>query len=169
LAAALLAGCATLFPSSRLPEQAAPDARVTVQYVQPRQFSEWRDHPREGDGYHQNWMNGLQRHVEARASRYLAPGAHLLVQFTDVALAGAYEPWRGAAMNNVRIVRDVYPPRIDLAFRLTGADGKVLRQGRRELRDPAFLMRSRSYPGDALGYEKAMLDDWLSDEFGAGR
>ena len=31
LAAALLAGCATLFPSSRLPEQAAPDARVTVQ------------------------------------------------------------------------------------------------------------------------------------------
>lgn len=61
------------------------------------------------------------------------------------------------------MMRDIYPPRIDLDFTLTDANGKVLRQGSRKLRNLGYLssgtgMGSNS---DSLRYDKALLDRWL--------
>ena len=78
--------------------------------------------------------------------------------------AGSFEPWRGPQAADVRIVRDIYPPRIDLRFKLLDADGKLLREGSRQLRDATFMMRPDLYPNDPLRYEKTLLDDWLRAE-----
>jgi hypothetical protein len=59
---------------------------------------------------------------------------------------------------------DIYPPRIDLTFRLAGGDGKLIREGERKLRDPAFLLGANDYPDDPLRYEKALIDRWLELE-----
>ncbi len=80
--------------------------------------------------------------------------------------AGGFEPWRGPQAADVRIVRDIYPPRIDLRFKLLGADGKLLREGSRQLRDASFMMRPDLYPNDPLRYEKTLLDDWVRAELG---
>ena len=83
---------------------------------------------------------------------------------TDVDLAGDFEPWRGPDFTRVRVIRDIYPPRIDLDFRLIGADGRVLREGKRKLRDPGFLTTGAIGPGstDPLRYEKRMIDRWFA-------
>jgi hypothetical protein len=82
-------------------------------------------------------------------------------------MAGEYEPWRPRAYG-VRIVRDVYPPRIDLRFRLAAADGSLLKEGECKLRDPAFMATALLYfRDDPLRYEKALLDDWLERELSA--
>ena len=66
----------------------------------------------------------------------------------------------------MRVVRDLYPPRLALAFQVTDAEGKVVTQGRRELRDLAFLFKlPLAFPDDPLRHEKALLDDWLEQEF----
>ena len=79
-------------------------------------------------------------------------------------LAG--EPWRGPRFDDVRIVKDIYPPRISLSFRLTDAEGNVVKEGKRELRDLAFMMKiNMSFRDDSVRYEKALLDDWLRAEF----
>ncbi len=171
LAVGLLAACAATEPTSpntQAAAQAATDAPVTVQFVDPAGFAEVRATPRQGDSQAKAWMDTLDRHLEQRAPRYLPPDTHLLVQFTDVKLAGDYEPWRRPGLDNVRIVRDIYPPRIDVNYLLTDSKGQILKQGSSKLRDPAFLMHVRSYPSDPLGYEKDMLDDWLRKEFAAG-
>src|SRR3546814_6438044 len=63
-------------------------------------------------------------------------------------------------------MRDVYPPRITLDFKLVGADGNVLAQGTRELSDIAYLQRgSLLADSDQLRYEKRLIDDWLRKEF----
>src|SRR3546814_11046902 len=63
-------------------------------------------------------------------------------------------------------MRDVYPPRITLDFKLVGADGNVLAQGTRELSDIAYLQRgSPLADSDQLRYEKRLIDDWLRKEF----
>jgi len=69
----------------------------------------------------------------------------------------------------VRIVRDIYPPRIDLTFRLLAADGSTLTSGKRELRDLGFLSRTNMYSNDPLRYEKTLLDDWVRKEFPQSR
>lgn len=68
------------------------------------------------------------------------------------------------------MVRDIYPPRIDLHFRLVGPDGQVLKEGDRKLQDPAYLMTSTAVPfsTDPLRFEKALLDAWLRREFARG-
>jgi len=43
-------------------------------------------------------------------------------------------------------------------------DGKVIREGARKLRDPAFLAGANRYPDDPLRYEKALIDRWLEQE-----
>lgn len=65
----------------------------------------------------------------------------------------------------MRVVRDIYPPRIDLEFMLRDADGTVLREGRRDLRDAAFLAHANRRSGDPLNFGKALLDVWVAREF----
>ena len=90
----------------------------------------------------------------------------LRVTVTDVDMAGDFEPWRGPRFDDVRIVKDIYPPRIELRFRLLDANGSVLREGERTLRDSAFLMRDGAHETDSLRFEKRLLDQWLRKEFG---
>lgn len=91
----------------------------------------------------------------------------LTVTISDVDIAGAFEPWR-RNLWHARIVRDVYPPRIDLMFTLTDRDGNVIRSGERKLRDLAFMTPTLSYRSDPLRYEKKLLADWLDRELRPG-
>ena len=85
-------------------------------------------------------LGELRKHLQDRAEGYLAEGQKLTVTITDVDLAGEFEPWRGPAAADVRIVKEIYPPRIKLSFRLTDASGAVVKQGERELTNLNFLM-----------------------------
>jgi hypothetical protein len=84
----------------------------------------------------------------------------------DIKRAGQYEPWLGPNLQDTRIIRDMYPPRMTLRFREVDADGTVLAEGERKLSDPAFLMNaSRVNDTDPLRYEKRMVDSWLRSDW----
>ena len=140
---------------------APPPADVRVHYNHPQQFTEARHSFGMQRLRVDDYLKPLKAYIVERASRILAPGQRLDIEVTDVDLAGEYEPWRGPQLNDVRIVKNIYPPRIDLNFTLYGADGKVLRQGSRKLRDAAFLSRSGPTDQGSLRYEKALIDRWL--------
>jgi len=53
----------------------------------------------------------------------------LAITLTDVDMAGELETWRGPPACNVRVMLDIYVPRITLEFRLTSRDGKVVSSG----------------------------------------
>ena len=153
--------------ASWMAQAATPPDNVDVHYKDPQHFTEAKldvgVHLIDVDAY----LKPLKAYIAERASRVLAPGQRLVIEVTDVKRAGQYEPWRGPRFNDVRIIKDIYPPRIDLDFTLYGADGKVLNQGSRKLRDPAFLMRGYGNDQDPLRYEKSLVDDWLRK--GAGK
>ena len=108
----------------------------------------------------------IKEYLTGRAVKGLTAGQKLAITFTDVDLAGDFEPWRGGQWGDVRIVKDIYPPRLVLAFRLTDADGAIVKEGKRDLRDLAFLMKiTMGFRDDPLRHEKALLDDWLSADF----
>ena len=66
-------------------------------------------------------------------------------------------------------MREIYPPRIELTFKRMDAQGNVIAQGERRLRDTGFMMGSASsvLNSDPLRFEKRMLDDWLRRELRA--
>lgn len=141
----------------------AADARVQVTFKNPQNFAEAREFGMQDRWLHNDYLKTLKSYLIKRASAILAPGERLHVTITDIKLAGAFEPWRGPQWGYVRIMRDRYPPRIDLDFTLTDAHGKVLRQGSRKLRNLGYLSSGANMPGstDPLRYDKALLDSWL--------
>lgn len=147
--------------------QDSASSRVQVTWTNPADFSEARESYGSGIGRESpnEWLGDLAKHVRYRAERVLPSGETLQVTFTNVQRAGTYEPWRGPRWYDVRIIKSIYPPSIDLRFTLTDASGGVVREGTRELRDPAFLQRGIFNETDPLRFEKRMLDDWLRSEF----
>ncbi|GAA0716204.1 DUF3016 domain-containing protein [Dokdonella soli] len=146
-----------------------PPSRIGVDWTDPAGFADVRESACSTRAKPVEWLGELARHLRRRADQVLAPGQHLDVTITDIRRAGICEPWRGPRWDDIRIVKDIYPPSIDLRYTLTGSDGARLRGGEEKLRDPAFLNRSTPNRDDPLRYEKRLLDDWLLREFAAPR
>lgn len=155
----------TLFGAPVMAAGAAVPSNVTVTYDHPENFTETRKiralAPQVLDD---DYLPILKTYMQDRASRMLPPGDHLNIVITDIDRAGNFEPWRPGPMRNVRIVKDIYPPRIDLNFQLLDASGKVIREGTRKLRDPGFMYDGIAAPDsqDSLRYEKGLIARWLS-------
>lgn len=163
----LLGACAAPAPH----EKFMPD-RVQVAWAPTAKLSEVRDNPIwRGWLKPEDWQRMLSEHLRKRADVVLPPGERLEVTVDDIKLAGDYEPWRGPNLQDVRIMKDIYPPRLDLHYRLLGADGAPIREGENKLRDMAYLERTlpASDTNDPLRYDKRMIDDWLRKEFGPPR
>jgi len=106
----------------------------------------------------------LDRHIQRLGERYLAPGQDLHIEFTRIDLAGEYEPWR-TGWQDVRILRDVTPPRIHFDYTLF-QHGKPVRRGEARLSDMNYLSDPRARgDGDRLVHEKLLLDDWFRKSF----
>lgn len=149
---------------------AAPPAdqknQVDVAFDQPEKFTDVRDSYTGTDKGRDGLLGLLKEHLQQRAPRYLPEGQKLSVTFTDVDLAGDYEPWRGVNFHDVRIVKDIYPPRLNFTYKVTDASGAVVKEGSEKLVELAFQMSASPMSSqDSLRYEKAMLDNWLRDTF----
>lgn len=141
---------------------------VTVVFVQPERFTDVGDREVASPNVRAAFLRALERHLQRSTAPRLDPGQTLVVTITDVDMAGAFEPWRRTG-SDVRIVRDIYPPRITLSFRLADAAGDTVRAGELRLVGVDFLARPTMPSTDPLMYEKALLDDWLSEELGSLR
>jgi hypothetical protein len=137
---------------------------VEVKFENPEKFTDLRMERMTTDRERNSLLAELRAWLERDAPRRLPAGTRLAVTITDVDMAGEFEPNQRMNLANVRIVRDIYPARITLAFRLTDASGKVLKEGTRKLTSSGFPGRG-ARPGGPLAYEKSLLEDWLAREF----
>lgn len=141
------------------------DSPVQVSWGDPAQFSDIRYSRNRWEAERGNWVSDLAGHFQKAAARRLPPGQRMQVTITDIKRAGDYEPWHGPRLDDVRIVKDIYPPRLSFTWIRTDASGQVIDQGEKKLVDTAFLMNSTSFnDSDPLRYEKRMIDDWLRRE-----
>lgn len=157
-----LAGAAGVFAAKDKP---APRTEVT--FSEPEKFTDAADGPRGTDSGRDQNLEELRNYIVEHAQRYVAEGQKLSVTITDVDLAGEVEPWRNPSGSDIRFVKPIYSPKIDLTFRLTDASGAVVKEGKRQLRDMSFDMKLRVDRNDPRVYEKGLLDDWIRDEFRA--
>lgn len=160
LAAALCAGgCQSSQTSAAAP---AVPGNVTVNFHEPEKFTDARDS--NGGGASEYYLDILSKQVKETAAPLLAAGQTLSVTFNDIDLAGDIPPGR---LDDVRIIKAIYIPRMDLTFQLKDASGKVVSEGVRKLSDMNFQMNispavNRNEP---LYYDKIMLTNWLRSEF----
>jgi hypothetical protein len=144
----------------------ATDPRMQVNFFEPEKFTDVKMSEMGDPRDRQDLLERIRDFLVEQAKYYVPQGQVLEITFTDIDMAGDFEPWRGPQWSDVRVVKDIYPPRMVLSFRLTDAEGNVLKQGKRDLRDLSFLLKLTIDRSDTLRHEKAMLEDWLRTELG---
>lgn len=148
------------------PRALPAEGPVSVQWTDPNQFSEIRFSGNRFEAQQGDWVTTLADYFRTSAAKQLPPGDRLDITITDIKRAGEYEPWHGPRSNDVRIVKDIYPPRIRFNYVWTGANGQVIEQGEKRLIDAAFLTSGvQINDSDQLRYEKRMIDDWTRAQF----
>lgn len=165
LGAALLATGA--FAASN--DQSANSARVDVQFDHPENFTDLKDAYMPSDKGQQAYMEMFRDYIQERAARRLPEGQKLTITFTDIDMAGDFEPWRGPSAQDVRIVKSIYVPRLKFNYRITDAGGGVVKDGSANLTDLSFQQNLSNAidTSDPLRYEKRLLDDWMRSELPA--
>lgn len=142
-----------------------PNESAEVTFSHPEKFADVRDSYMGSEKGRDGLLAEIKEYIQFRAKSYLSAGQKLVMNVTDVDLAGDYEPWRGPDATDVRIVKDIYPPKIDFDFKVVDASGAVVQEGKRQLRDLAFMMKISIMREDNLRFEKAMIDDWFQKDF----
>lgn len=165
-AASVLLALFAVAPTLRAEAPAAASApRITAEYVNPEKFTDFRDGIFDTDKGRQHLIEQINEHLATLGER-LPAGQRLEIRFTDINLAGEFEPWRGPHFDEIRILKDIYSPRMEFSYRVLDASGSVLREGTEKLSDMAYLMNlSPIGSHDGLRHDKQMLTDWVRREF----
>jgi hypothetical protein len=140
----------------------APD-NVTVTFQDPDNFTDVRENGSSITSTY--YLDVLRTCLQQTASPLLAAGQKLVITVTDIDLAGENlfnQP------HQIRVLKDIYAPRVKLKFQLIAADGTVVKEGERKLQDLDYLMQA-GRPGsqETLYYDKQLLKQWLEKEFRA--
>ncbi|WP_284266303.1 DUF3016 domain-containing protein [Bradyrhizobium iriomotense] len=130
-------------------------AGVKVRFINPERYT---DADSFGGASREVTLAEFRAYLETLGRRLLAPGQNLSIDVLDIDLAGQDEP-RGRG-TEVRVMRDVTPPRIKLRYTLSGG-GRRTTSGEDDLSDMNYLMNSSGRLSGRYGYEKALLDDWF--------
>lgn len=133
-------------------------AGATVTFAKPEQFSDVPFASWERDRV----LQDLSKHFDKLAAT-LPAGQELNVEVLDLDLAG--RTWPGRWSNpDLRVMNGRADwPHLKMRYTVT-QNGQVVRSGEETLSDMSYLQRhNRYYGGDALRYEKRMLDDWFKE------
>jgi hypothetical protein len=164
-----LTACATGGPRN-VTDQARPRAvgegtAVSVTWGDPAQFAELRYSQNRRLAAQGDWVVELADYMQERLAKVVPAGERVDVEILDIQRAGQYE-WFLSQTDDVRVLRDVYPPRMTLQFSRKDASGAVIAEGERKIADLAYLQSPGPFPTtDPLRYDKRLIDRWIRREF----
>jgi hypothetical protein len=157
---------AVILPLITLPFAAAKPhesgaGKLTVNFPGWQKYTDIQDAFQPTDRGELAILDDLHRALEADAGYLVPDGDHLTLTFSNIHLAGAFEPDRGPDWEDVRIVKDIYPPRFAFTYSLTDASGRVLKSGKENIVDLDFTQRLSLDTSDPRHYDKDLLKEWM--------
>jgi hypothetical protein len=160
LLAGAMASGAALAATDKVENPVTENGVVKIEWKDPKSF---RDVEAVGDiqsRFEMRTFETLTKNLNKEAVKVLKPNQKLELQVTDLDLAGDVRPTFGATSNDIRIVKDIYPPRITFTYSVT-EDGKVIMVGDEKLKDLGFMQSAGRMSDKATKYESKLLTDWL--------
>ncbi|MBC3918715.1 DUF3016 domain-containing protein [Undibacterium sp. CY18W] len=140
----------------------AGSARVSWQ--EPEKFTDIRPTNESKIGFQERVIKEFDRMFDDLAKK-LPDGYVWDITVTDVDLAGDVRPFFTPMVSEVRVIRDLYWPRMSFRFDLKDEQGKTVASGNEDVKDMSFLMRLGVASGhNSFQYEEQMLRDWFSKQ-----
>ena len=137
-------------------------AKVEIKWTDPDKYTDIHAGENNRKNFREQTFTNFEKHFSKLASQ-LPEGQTLKVEVTNVELAGT--TFHGG-MNRIRVVKEMYPPRMEFSYKVINADNSIALEGKAKLKNMNFMMgRTLRYRNDSLGYEKVMIDKWFAETF----
>lgn len=158
IAAAALCGATAVFGAGET------KASATVSFDNAEKFTDFRLTKMGGESEQSVLEKQIQKAVGDMTASRLPAGYTLDVRFNDIDMAGDFEPWNHR-LEDTRIMRDRYPPRLSFNYTLTDPTGKVVDSGEKKLYDGTYQWRMRPITGTnrETQIETDLLADFVRD------
>lgn len=148
-----------LLPSLLLGTHIAHAAEAKVQWQDFKTYRDVMPANQTRKSFHQQVAKSLEKHI-AKQAKKLPQDQTLKLTVTDVDLAGDVN----FGMQEVRVVRSIFYPRIKLDYQVLDKQGNTISQGKADLKDMRFLDRIGTARSESFKHEKRLITDWIDDE-----
>jgi len=137
-------------------------AKVEMKWTDPDEYTDIHAGENNRKHFREQTFKNLDKHFSKLASQL--PGDQTLkVEVTNIDLAGT--TFHGG-MTRIRVVKEMYPPRMEFSYQVVNADNSLILKGEAKLKNMSFMMgRTLRYRNDSLGHEKEMIDKWFTQTF----
>ncbi|KAF0095666.1 MAG: hypothetical protein E1N59_442 [Puniceicoccaceae bacterium 5H] len=142
-------------------------AQLTVNYLEPDEYKDIA-YPTNRDD--QKALNAVSKELNEKLAKLYEKNfgkenpQPLELTFEEIDLAGEYEWWR-VDLDDTRIIKDIYPPRMVISYKLKDDQGNVVSEGTKNLTDLGFQMTAGPRSNwENLYYEKELLEDFFNYE-----
>lgn len=158
----MLNGCAKQQGSLPAETIITEDGQVFIAWNNPADYTDVEATLGVQSKYQQYLFSELTEELGKVANKHLSPNQKLELVVTNVDLAGDVQPTFGATPHDIRILEDIYPPKITFDYTLS-ENNTVLKTGSEKLRDIGYLSGIQPIGNDPFPYEVDLLTDWFKE------
>ncbi|MCL1141173.1 DUF3016 domain-containing protein [Shewanella gaetbuli] len=134
---------------------------VKIEWQEPDNYRDIKTSNDIQSRFETRFFETMTKNINKQAEKTLAPNQTLVMQVTDVDLAGDMRPTFGATSGDLRVVKDLYPPRMNFSYQILEGETVVI-AGDEKLRDMSFMQRLNRLNNDRpFTSETIMMQDWL--------
>ena len=136
------------------------DGMVKVQWQEPSKYRDIKSSGELQSRFENRMFETLTENLNKEAQKVLKPEQKLELVVTDVDLAGDMRPTFGATANDLRVVKDMYPPRMTFSYQVLEGT-QVVMAGDEKLTNMSFMNQVGKFNDKPFMYETQLLTDWL--------
>ena len=171
LIVSVVAVCASALSVSALATAAEPEVieamatakPVSVTWQNPDNYRDIRASSSTQKKYEKHVFTSLGNYMQKEAAKVLAADQSIQLTIHNLDLAGDVTMGPRFQASDVRVIRSLYPPMMDIEFKILDGNGKVIAQQRDKVKNMGFMQHSAvQHRNQAFNYDKAMIKRWIS-------
>ncbi|WP_372873053.1 DUF3016 domain-containing protein [Shewanella sp.] len=136
---------------------------VKITWQEPKQFRDIKSSGELQSRYEMRMFETLTKELSEEASKSLKPNQKLELVVTDVDLAGDVRPTFGATPSDLRVVKEIYPPRMTFSYQLLDGEQVVI-AGDEKLTNLNFMNDIRPINDKPFMHESRLLSKWFDKQ-----
>ncbi|MFZ6686810.1 DUF3016 domain-containing protein [Undibacterium sp. SXout11W] len=142
----------------------ADAGEVKVTWQDPDKYADIRPGNESRDNFRAQVFKELGQ-VFTDLAKKLPDDVQWSVTVTDLDLAGDVRPMMRAGGNEIRIIKDIYWPRMSFNYTMTNATGQTIAESSENISDMGFMMsRPLNVGNGSFPYESRMIEDWFQKQ-----
>ena len=140
-------------------------SQVKISWQNPEKYADIRPANESKKSYQAQVINSFDK-IWTKLAEKLPAGYYLELTITDLDLAGDVNPMYRLANNDVRVIKDIYFPRMQLNYILYNADKQIVGQANDvKIKDMGFMTSgSATFTSREFAYESEMIKKWFNKE-----